>query len=88
MLIENEVLNVRVNEVLSVKVVGEQNSDNLRKKLGDFCFGAAMATGIALFAEGVFKKEANISFEEIVLCMLLAFVFFISGVFMYKKGGL
>jgi len=55
-----------------------------------FCFFwfCRVANGIFRGKEGVLKKEVNISVEEIKLCLALAFVFFVTGILLYKKGGL
>ena len=79
MLIENEVLNVRV--------VGEQKSSGLSKKLGDYCLGFSMAAGIAMFAEVVLKSETIISVEKLSYCIAGVVVLFISGIFFSVKGG-
>jgi len=76
------------NEVLNVRVVEEQKSSELPKKLGDFCFGVAAAMGVALFMEVVLKKETSVSGIEIVLCVGFFLVLFISGILMYRKGDL
>ena len=79
MLIENEVLNVRVVE--------EQKNNGLAKKLGDYCLGFSAAAGIALFVEVMLKNEIGISVERAVISAVAICVFFVSGIIFSIKGG-
>jgi peptidoglycan/LPS O-acetylase OafA/YrhL len=64
------------------------SKDNLPKRLGDYSFGLSMAMSIAMFAEYVLEREANISDDLFLWCLAGVFVCFVSGIFFYKKGGL
>jgi len=79
MLIENEVLNVRVIE--------EQKSSEMFIRYGDFCLGAVLAILAAVFAEFVLKSESDINIERILFCALCALMMIISSIVFYKKGG-
>jgi len=75
------------NEVLNVKVVGEQKSSAMLTKFGDFCLGLALAASAALFAEYVLKSEADIGVVRITFCVSFALLMVISSIIFYKKGG-
>ena len=79
MLIENEVLNVRVVE--------EQKSSGLMNKMGDFCLGASLAILAAVLAEFVLKSESNIGIERVLFCTFGFLIMIAYSVVFYKKGG-
>ena len=75
------------NEVLNVRVVGEQKSSELMSKMGDFCLGLGLAVLAAVFAEYVLKGEANIDVFRAMFCVLFALLMVGSSIVCYKKGG-